>query len=94
MTPILLLTSVKAGFIDSLRQQFMEDPSFRQIRPGSAELRPPELFEQIATWDGITYVVPTVMMNPREVSVRSRTDARVFRASHRDFCLRRLAIPF
>jgi len=83
LTPILLLTSVKVGFIDSLRQQFIEDPSFRQIRPGSAQLRPPELFEKIAEWDGISYVIPTVMMNPREVAVRARSDAGVYRGSPR-----------
>ena len=83
LTPIMLLTSVKVGFIDSLRQQFIEDPSFREIRPGSADLRPPELFERIAKWEGIEYVVPTVMMNPREVAIRARGKSGIVRASPR-----------
>jgi len=67
LTPILLLLSVKVGFIDNLRQDFIEDPSFREISPGSADLRTSTLFEKIATWDGVEYVVPTVLMTPREV---------------------------
>ena len=83
LAPILLLTSVKVGFIDSLRQQFIEDPSFREIRPGSADLRPPDLFERIRDWDGIEYVVPTVMMNPREVAMRARGKDGIYRDSPR-----------
>ena len=83
LAPILLLTSVKVGFIDSLRQQFIEDPSFREIRPGSADLRPEELFARIAGWDGIEYVVPTVMMNPREVAIRASGSKGIYRDSPR-----------
>ncbi len=83
LAPILLLTSVKVGFIDSLRQQFIEDPSFREIRPGSADLRPQELFDRITGWDGIEYVVPTVMMNPREVAMRASGRSGIYRDSPR-----------
>lgn len=83
LAPILLLTSVKVGFIDSLRQQFIEDPSFREIRPGSADLRSPEVFARIAGWEGVEYVVPTVMMNPREVAVRARGKSGIYRDSPR-----------
>ncbi len=83
LAPILLLTSVKVGFIDSLRQQFIEDPSFRQIRPGSADLRSADMFDRIADWEEIEYVVPTVMMNPREVAIRARGRNGIYRDSPR-----------
>ncbi len=70
LTPILLLASVKVGFIDRLRQNFINDPTFREVRPGSADLRSETLFEQIRTWQGVAFAIPTVMMNPREVAVR------------------------
>ena len=91
LAPILLLTSVKVGFIDSLRQQFIEDPSFREIRPGAADLRPLELFERIRGWDGIEYVVPTVMMNPREVAMRARAAGRASTGTARVSSLQRRA---
>ena len=71
LTPILLLTSVKVGFIDRLRQEFIEDPSFRAIGPGNAELRPSSVFEKIAEWPGVVYAIPTVLMSPREVAFRT-----------------------
>ena len=79
LTPIFLLASVKIGFIDRLRQDFIQDPSFREIRPGSAELRDEKVFDEIRTWPGIAYAIPTVMMNPREVAVRARSSEGIFR---------------
>ncbi len=79
LTPILLLASVKVGFIDRLRQDFIQDPSFREIRPGSADLRSEEIFNEIRTWPGVIYAIPTVMMNPREVAVRVSSSKGIFR---------------
>ena len=97
LTPILLLASVKVGFIDRLRQNFINDPTFREIRPGSADLRSEELFEQIRTWQGIAYAIPTVMMNPREVAVqvtnsdgRYRDEVRLLPSTADDPLLHRL----
>ena len=65
--PILLLASVKVGFIDRLRQEFIEDPSFREIRPAEADLRSEDLFDEIRGWEGVRYVMPSIMLVPREV---------------------------
>ena len=67
LTPILLLASVKVGFIDRLRQEFIEDPSFREIRPAEADLRSEDLFDEIRGWEGVRYVMPSIMLVPREV---------------------------
>ena len=97
LTPILLLASVKVGFIDRLRQNFINDPTFREIRPGSADLRSESLFEQIRTWQGVAFAIPTVMMNPREVAVRVvhsdgsyRDEVRLLPSTADDPLLRRL----
>ena len=79
LTPILLLFSVKVGFIDRIRQDFINDPTFREIRPKSADLRQHEFFSEISNWPGVGYVIPTVMMNPREVAVRVKSDEEIYR---------------
>ncbi len=83
LAPILLLLSVKVGFIDSLRQDFIEDPSFREISPASADLRTSSLFDKISTWDGVEYVVPTVLMTPREAVWISNSGNRPTRGQAR-----------
>ena len=79
LTPILLLTSVKVGFIDRLQQEFIEDPAFRAIGPGNAELRPASLFQEISDWAGVAYAIPTVLMSPREVAIRANGTNGIFR---------------
>lgn len=83
LTPILLLASVKVGFIDRLRQEFIEDPSFREIRPATADLRSAATFADIKNWPGVAYAIPTVMMNPREVAVRVRNSDGIYRGELR-----------
>ena len=97
LTPILLLASVKVGFIDRLRQNFIQDPTFREIRPGTADLRSEAKFDEIRTWPGVAYAIPTVMMNPREVAVRVsnsdttyRDEVRLLPSTSNDPLLRRL----
>lgn len=69
LAPIMLLTSVKVGFIDRLRSDFIGDPTFREIRPAEAALRQESFFEEIRNWPGVIYAVPSVMLVPREVDL-------------------------
>jgi putative ABC transport system permease protein len=90
LTPILLLTSVKVGFIDRLRSEFIEDPSFREIRPVAADLRQDDYFAEIGAWEGVIYTMPSVMLTPREVDYvttgenRSRGSAKLFPSAPND----------
>ena len=68
LAPIMLLASVKIGFIDRLRAEFIQDPSFRESRPADADLRGDEFFAKIRGWPGVVYAMPSVTMVPREVS--------------------------
>lgn len=84
LAPILLLTSVKVGFIDRLRQDFIQDPSFREIRPVNADLRPMELMDKFREWPDVRYVMPSVMLVPREVDIIARpADGPVHRSQAR-----------
>lgn len=82
LIPIMLLTSVKIGFIDRLRQDFISDPSFREIRPKSAILRSEAFFSDLGGWEGVRYVLPSVMLTPRDVDFRT-TSAKPFRGRAR-----------
>lgn len=83
LTPILLLISVKVGFIDRLKSEFIEDPTFREIQPAAAKLRGQNFFEDIGAWDDVIFVMPSVMLSPREVDYVVKTDDKRFRARAR-----------
>lgn len=80
LTPILLLASVKVGFIDRLKQDFIQDPTFREIKPAQADLRRPDLFEEMRGWPNVRYVMPSVMLVPREVDYIVQTASTPHRA--------------
>lgn len=80
LAPIMLLTSVKVGFIDRLRSDFIGDPSFREIRPAEAALRQESFFTEIRTWPGVIYAVPSVMLVPREVDLVVEQDGKRVRS--------------
>ena len=42
-------------------------------------MRSEELFDEIQTWPGVVYPIPTVMMNPREVAVRVSSSKGIYR---------------
>ena len=84
LAPILLLASVKVGFIDRLKSDFIQDPSFREIRPADATLRDDQFIDTVKAWPGVIYAMPSVMLVPREVDVfydaggrRRATEARL-----------------
>lgn len=76
LTPIILLAAVKFGFIDSLRRDLIADPTFREIRPSAADLRQVAFFDEVASWEGVRYVVPSVMLTPREVTIEVEKDGK------------------
>lgn len=76
LVPLMLLWSVKVGFIEELRSEFIADPSFREIRPMTAEIRKPELLDVFAKLTGVLYLVPSVMLVPREVTLQFQDKGR------------------
>ncbi|MER8475982.1 FtsX-like permease family protein [Mesorhizobium sp. M1163] len=85
LTPIMLLTSVKVGFIDRLRSQFIQDSSFREVRPVNADLRDEPFFVELRKWPDVIYAMPSVMLVPREVDIRYQVNGKVGKSSARLF---------
>jgi putative ABC transport system permease protein len=77
LAPIMVLASVKIGFVDRLRSEFIQDPSFREIRPADADLRNTDFFASVRQWPGVRYAMPSVMMVPREVSFYYSGDGKI-----------------
>jgi putative ABC transport system permease protein len=95
VAPILLLASVKVGFIDRLREEFIQDPSFREVRPQDPDLRQEMFFAELSGWEEVAFVAPSVMLVPREVDYvvegsRSREEARLWPSGADDPLFERL----
>ncbi|QFR33586.1 ABC transporter permease [Ancylobacter sp. TS-1] len=88
LAPILLLGSVKVGFIDRLRSEFIEDPSFREVRPTNPDLRQERFFAELRSWENVAFVSPSVMLVPREVDYVGpkgrKSEARLVPSSRAD----------
>lgn len=89
LAPLMLLASVKVGFIDRLRSEFIDDPSFREVRPINPDLRQKAAIEEFGTWDNVAFVVPSVMLVPREVdfvvpATEKKGEARLAPSGPRD----------
>lgn len=74
LAPLMLLASVKIGFIDRIRSDFINDPSFREIRPSEADVRQDAFFADLRSWPGVAFAMPSVALTPREVDVIYSTD--------------------
>lgn len=76
MVPLLLLYSVKVGFVERIRADLIRDPSFREIQSAEAGIKPPERLAAIAKLAGGGFFVPSVMLTPRDVPVESKSGGR------------------
>jgi hypothetical protein len=70
LTPLLLLASLKIGFIDRMREELIADPAFRELRPGDAALKDDDLIAALREVPEVEFSVLTTMMVPREVTFR------------------------
>ena len=80
VAPLMVLASLKVGFVDRLTEDLVKDPSFREIRPATAEIKDDGLFDAMRESGAFEFLAPTVMMVPREVVLRSaktRGEARL-----------------
>ncbi len=76
MVPLLLLYSVKVGFVERMRADLIRDPTFREIQAAEADIKPPQLLASIAKLAGNGFFVPSVMLTPRDVPVESKPGGR------------------
>ena len=76
LVPLLLLYSVKVGFVERIRADLIRDPSFREIQPAEADIKPPERQAEYAALNGAGFFVPSVLLTPRDVPVAAIVDGQ------------------
>jgi putative ABC transport system permease protein len=72
LVPLLLLYSIKVGFVERIRADLIRDPSFREIQPAAADIKPAVTLEGYARLPGVEFFVPSVMLAPREIPLIAR----------------------
>jgi putative ABC transport system permease protein len=70
LTPLLLMASLKIGFIDRMREELIADPAFRELRPGDAALKDQDFIAALTGMPEVEFAVLSTMMVPREVIFR------------------------
>jgi putative ABC transport system permease protein len=71
LVPLLLLYSVKIGFVERIRSDLIRDPTFREIQPAEADVKSPDILERYSKLPGVAFFAPSVMLTPREISIVS-----------------------
>lgn len=69
ISPLLVLLGLKHGTIHTLRERLVEDPVFREIRPGQTREFKPEWFTDVSAWPGIDFLIPTILPLSSVISV-------------------------
>lgn len=76
LVPLLLLYSVKVGFVERIRADLISDPTYREIQPARADIKPPDTLAGYHQLAGVAFVIPSVMLVPREVLLVTETSGR------------------
>ncbi|MEM8685814.1 MAG: ABC transporter permease [Pseudomonadota bacterium] len=76
ITPLMFLWSVKVGFVDRLKEDFINDPRYRVIRPDNASVKQAELLDRIKQVDGVSFLQPMVAFTPRGIDIGFKADGR------------------
>jgi putative ABC transport system permease protein len=74
LVPLLLLYSVKVGFVERVRSDLIRDPSFREIQPAEADIKSPERLAEYANLQGTGFFVPSVLLSPRDIPFTALVD--------------------
>ncbi len=61
IAPLLILLGLKHGTIATLRDRLVEDPVYREVRPAQIYEFSPEWFDQVGSWPGVEFIVPSVL---------------------------------
>ena len=61
IAPLLVLLGLRHGTIETLRQQLVEDPIYRELRPLQTREFAPEWFDEIGQWPEIEFLTPTIL---------------------------------
>ncbi|MFQ5913550.1 MAG: ABC transporter permease [Nitrospinota bacterium] len=61
IAPLLILMGLKYGIIATLRERFIQDPRYREIRPAATKVHPESWFRQVQTRPSVAFLVPTIL---------------------------------
>ncbi len=61
IAPLLIVLGLKEGLINHLRDNLIEDPVNREIRPQTTQDIPENWFEQVRSRDDVAFVVPGIL---------------------------------
>jgi putative ABC transport system permease protein len=76
LAPIMILAGLKFGFIEILRNKFIQDPSFRLITPSEAQIRPDAFFTRLRVRSDIAFVQPNVNLSGTSVRIAAGSTDR------------------
>ncbi len=76
IVPLMFLLSVKIGFVDRLKEDFIKDPRFREIRPDEASIKSDAVLDFIRNTEGVVFIQPSVTFITRSVDVMVSSEGR------------------
>jgi putative ABC transport system permease protein len=76
VAPIMILAGLKFGFIEVLRDKFIQDPSFRLITPREAQTRPQSFFVKLMERGDVAFVQPQVNLSNTSAPIEGSGDRR------------------
>lgn len=76
LAPIMILAGLKFGFIEILRNKFIQDPSFRLITPSEAQIRTDAFFTKLRARGDVAFVQPNVNLSGTSVRIAAGSSER------------------
>ena len=74
LTPLLLLLGLKNGVVESMRQQLVQDPVYRELKPQETLNLKEDWFKTMAARSDVSFVLPTILRGSSIIRV-GKTDS-------------------
>ncbi len=74
--PLLILFGLKQGVVQSVRDEFIRDPTYREIRPRETREYAPEFFASIDRDDRVELVVPDITRSASSLQIETADGVR------------------
>jgi len=79
VAPLLLLMGLKHGTIWHLKEQLVQDPKYREIRPTQVRSYPLDWFDRLATRKEVAFLIPTILPASSMITVMSPDTGKIRR---------------
>ncbi|TVR98143.1 MAG: FtsX-like permease family protein [Wenzhouxiangellaceae bacterium] len=77
IAPLLVLLGLRHGTIETLREQLVQDPVYRELRPLQTREFAPEWFKDVARWPEVEFLTPTILPLSSVVQIVHPENGRV-----------------